>query len=1368
MNQFVKVVLDADPGKLITGFTQADTAAGKLGASFTAVGSLAKSGAQAFQAAADVVEKAGKRIAIVGSAGTAAFGAMGVAAASFQANMLNVRTLMSQDFSDREFQKMGSDVLDLSRKFPQTAGDMSKALYDIASSGFYGADSLVVLKQAALAATAGLSSTANSATAITAVLNAYGLGANKAADVSDVLFQTVNLGVVSFDQLTGVIGESVGTAAAAKVTYAELGSAIATMTLSGISFSEAGVSANRVLQSLIKPSTELRDSLHALGYESGVQAIQVDGLHGVIEKLRIASQGNIATLLQWFPEIRAARGALALMSAEGENYNRVAAGIEDKTKRMGATQRAYNIQSQGAAQGFQLMMNAIHDLGIEIGAKFLPVATILEHAIATVVNFLAGMPGPMKTVIAYGGLLVSAILAIAGAYVAWQAKSFVTQWAIHSLGTAMQYGATQADMQGGAVYRLGGRLKDINGPFATTRAAIAGLTSVGGTSSRVFTRIGTSITGMGERMAFGGGAAIGLGNAFIKVGQSGGVLHSMFQKVAGGVISLVSHLGSLAFAAYAVIATLNASRESAKSWAEEATKAMKPGDPTSTVKALNDIDDKFKQLRKSQEEARTPGGFANLFVKDIADLALSIVGAGDVIKTSAWDQMLKSEELSKSEKKVINSLKNIQTNATQIFTATFPKDQSKLAGPLNTQVEAYEQQVEKIRKINKRMSNVDFFTPIKVPPLDMTKLLPIDSNEIRTISRVAANMGIDLSKAMKVGSPDRQKVIDEYRSIKGLVESTGLSTTKLTEETIAQFQDMAKSIKDSGKAAGTAFSSSFDIFSKIDKEAGNVGGQITDFYKKATVDAKSFYDGIITLQMRGLNPTAVANMIAAGPEKAGPVVEAMVKDVSGKLIDIMNNGEAALDQISQHVVIVAQLTQQAVEDKTGQAAKHLADAIAVTNIMGQIGPLATAEDVAKMLGWDITRVQDAAKIFSLNVASAIKPGDLVKDPFTGAMGPFPATAVQGVKDRQKYSTDLYNTLRTTFGSDVVSSDIENFVKKLDQALYTKSGAATTGETRQKKVEELTNSLQTVFKLPSEKALLLKIVGQEEASTRLEKFRGALFGPKSIPSDQIVNFIISLTGDANALKKIHDVSVQLGLAPTDYAIMLRMLGTDEALIQSSKVMDAITQLQGKDIPVTMNNVDAILKSKDVQTTLEQLYQVALQKGQLTVSATVKGKKDVDDLRETISQTSDKEVHVKTVFEQLFVKGVANGAVFVGSSQHFADGGHNAFITHTQRTFGEPETGGEGYIPLASSKRARSTKILTEIAKMFGYGLTHYAAGGITAMPAMDLTRVPHGGVHLHIKNNYSLSGSGDAAILEMVRTVQDQHDRELTQYIRTHA
>lgn len=300
----------------------------------------------------------------------AAFAGAVAAAVQFDTRLRNVQSITKQ--TDASLQQTGQSLLDLSKRLPQSANTLAEGLYEIASSGFAGAAGLKVLEAAATAASAGLTTTDISAKAITAVLNAYGLTAKDATDVSDVLFQTVNYGVVSFEELSGSIGNVISTAAAAKVDIGQVGSALATMTLAGISGAESVTALNRTIQSFVDPSDEMLFMVKQLGYESGTQALAVDGLRGVMEKLREATGGNITELAMLFPEIRGLKGALALMSNEGRNYAKVAAEIEDKQKRAGATAAALKEQSKAVSYQFTQVKNTVAAAATEFGMRMLP------------------------------------------------------------------------------------------------------------------------------------------------------------------------------------------------------------------------------------------------------------------------------------------------------------------------------------------------------------------------------------------------------------------------------------------------------------------------------------------------------------------------------------------------------------------------------------------------------------------------------------------------------------------------------------------------------------------------------------------------------------------------------------------------------------------------------------------------------------------------------------------------------------------------------------------------------------------------------------------------------------------------------------
>jgi TP901 family phage tail tape measure protein len=67
------------------------------------------------------------------------------------------------------------------------------------------------------------------------------------------------------------------------------------------------------------------------------------------------------------------------------------------------------------------------------------------------------------------------------------------------------------------------------------------------------------------------------------------------------------------------------------------------------------------------------------------------------------------------------------------------------------------------------------------------------------------------------------------------------------------------------------------------------------------------------------------------------------------------------------------------------------------------------------------------------------------------------------------------------------------------------------------------------------------------------------------------------------------------------------------------------------------------------------------------------------------------------------------------KRFANGSENHVAqiagAGSMRLWAEPETGGEAYIPLAASKRARSERILADVANRFGMGLSKFENGGM---------------------------------------------------------
>ncbi|MGW6393309.1 phage tail tape measure protein [Streptomyces sp. NPDC055103] len=345
--------------------------------------------------------------AVMGVALGGAF-VMGVRGAiELEKQMANVMTI-SKEINNTNISNFTDQIVELSTQLPQSASQLAEGLYQVVSTGFDGADAMTILRVAARGATAGLTTTETSARALLGVLKAYGMDASQAADVMDVMFQTVNYGVVSFDELAQQLGDVVPMAAAAGVEFDDISSALAAVTLTGIPAAEAVTALNMLMTRMMKPGRELVDMIKGFGYESAAAALEQDGLYVVMEKVRNATGGSADQLVPLLKDIRAVRAALALSAAEGKNYQDTYAGISVEVERAGATQRAYAIQLDTTAGQWAQFQNQAQALGIDMARVLLPALESVGEVLNIVAGAINDLPGPAKS-------LMGVVLALSAA-----------------------------------------------------------------------------------------------------------------------------------------------------------------------------------------------------------------------------------------------------------------------------------------------------------------------------------------------------------------------------------------------------------------------------------------------------------------------------------------------------------------------------------------------------------------------------------------------------------------------------------------------------------------------------------------------------------------------------------------------------------------------------------------------------------------------------------------------------------------------------------------------------------------------------------------------------------------------------------------
>jgi TP901 family phage tail tape measure protein len=348
-----------------------------------AMGQLEKSSQRAEQN----LNKLGKGAAIGAGAGLATLAAATIYAAKtagdFEKQMRNVNSIAK--LSEAGYHKLSQGVLSLAGETAQAPKVLAEGLYQLVSSGFNASDSLVILQSSAKAATAGLTDTATATTAVAAVLNAYRLPASQASKVSDVLFETVNRGVLTFEELSKSIGDVLPFSSALGISLPEVGAAVSTLTKEGINAPETMTRLRRVMQSFLKPGKDMKEAIKQAGAASGESLVHHKGLQGALEAVIKTTDGTKTSIGKLFPDIRAFGGALALTGKNARSAQQDLKAFQDTG---GATKKVFEEQAKGAEFAGKKLSSSFQAAAVIVGNQVLPhladaagqFTQILQHA----------------------------------------------------------------------------------------------------------------------------------------------------------------------------------------------------------------------------------------------------------------------------------------------------------------------------------------------------------------------------------------------------------------------------------------------------------------------------------------------------------------------------------------------------------------------------------------------------------------------------------------------------------------------------------------------------------------------------------------------------------------------------------------------------------------------------------------------------------------------------------------------------------------------------------------------------------------------------------------------------------------------------
>jgi phage-related protein len=277
-------------------------------------GAFVKGMAESSAAGESFSKRAGNALASVGKVTTVA--GVGVAAMSvkmagdFQASMLRLKTSAAETGDliggklTGNLKLVSQGVLKMAVDTATSTKELSSGMYMIESAGFHGAAGLQVLRAAAEGAKAEGADLGTVGNALTTMMKDYHLQASQSVPAMNQLIATVAHGKTTMQDLAGALHSVLPIAAAAKLSYAEVGGAISTMTSHGVTAELATQHLANFIRNLQAPSNVAAKEMGLLGL-SAVDVSQHLGQRGLTGTLDMVMQAIL----------RHQKGGLILLSA---------------------------------------------------------------------------------------------------------------------------------------------------------------------------------------------------------------------------------------------------------------------------------------------------------------------------------------------------------------------------------------------------------------------------------------------------------------------------------------------------------------------------------------------------------------------------------------------------------------------------------------------------------------------------------------------------------------------------------------------------------------------------------------------------------------------------------------------------------------------------------------------------------------------------------------------------------------------------------------------------------------------------------------------------------------------------------------------
>lgn len=340
----------------------------------------------------------------------------------FKTAMAKVGTIA--DETQEPLGDMRNEILALSGETGKSVEELAEAAYQAISASVATESAVNFASKANKLAVGGFSDTTTAVDILTTAINAYGMSADDAAKISDVLITTQNLGKTSVAQLGASMGMVIPLAAAYNMDLEDLSASYALLTANGTQTAQATTYVKAALNELGSTSSVVGSTLKKKTGKTFAELMaEGNSLGDVLQVLADSVDGDTTAFNNMWSSSEAGVGMLSILNSGTSKYNSLVQAMEGST---GATAAAFEKMSETGEFAQQRFQNATKNLKIAIGDVLAPALMELQQsgadAMEWATEFVKEHPEVVAAVTALAAALAVLTAALAGLLVVQQVQ----------------------------------------------------------------------------------------------------------------------------------------------------------------------------------------------------------------------------------------------------------------------------------------------------------------------------------------------------------------------------------------------------------------------------------------------------------------------------------------------------------------------------------------------------------------------------------------------------------------------------------------------------------------------------------------------------------------------------------------------------------------------------------------------------------------------------------------------------------------------------------------------------------------------------------------------------------------------------------